>query len=179
MTKKQILFEGKYLRLLREKNWEYVERMNISGIVIIIAITDNCKLILVEQYRAPVSNSVIELPAGLVGDIPGNENECMKEAAKRELLEETGYEASRMDFITEGPPSAGLSKEIITFFYAKKLKKTGKGGGDSTENIKVHEVPLKNIEKWINKKIKQGFYIDPKVFTGIYFAIKKTKAEYL
>ena len=84
-----IIKEGKFLRLLSRNNWEYVDRKNISGIVVIAALTDEDKLILVEQFRIPVNATVIELPAGLAGDKPDERDEVFEQAARRELIEET------------------------------------------------------------------------------------------
>lgn len=172
MHEKIIIGEGKHIRLIVEGTWEYVERINVSGIVVILAVNDDNKIIFIEQHRPPVDGSVIELPAGLVGDIPGQEDEKLIDAAKRELYEETGYEAKEMTLITEGPPSAGISREIISFFQARGLNKTGDGGGDETEEIKVHEIPLNEADSWLQEKIKAGFHVDPKVFAGLYFALK-------
>ena len=94
--------EGKRVRLVRRGDWEYVTRKKSSGIVAIVAVTDDRKLVLVEQFRPPVAKSVIELPAGLAGDAAGHEQEDLTDAARRELLEETGYEADSMEFLAEG-----------------------------------------------------------------------------
>ena len=63
--------------------------------VAIIAVTDEDKLLLVEQHRPPVNQTVLELPAGLVGDLSDHPMEDLEQAAQRELLEETGYRAKR------------------------------------------------------------------------------------
>jgi len=170
--KKELIASGKFVRFVKKNGWEYFERIDITGIVVILAVTDDNKLILTEQHRPPVDNQVIELPAGLAGDIKGEESESLEVAARRELFEETGYEADSMKYLIEGPPSAGISKEIITFFKASGLKKTGKGGGDDTESIITHEVPLSQVETWLKEKMKAGFLVDPKVYTGMYFATK-------
>jgi len=86
----EILCDAKYLRLVRANGWEFVQRKNVSGIVGIIAVTSDRKLILVEQYRPPVGKNVIEIPAGLAGDSPTTRNEDLALAAMRELEEETG-----------------------------------------------------------------------------------------
>ncbi|MBN2531628.1 MAG: NUDIX hydrolase [Spirochaetales bacterium] len=173
VDKTNLAFKGKYLRLINSQGWEYVERSNCSGIVVIIAVTEDRKLLLVEQFRIPVQKSVIEFPAGLVGDLHENPNELLETAAKRELLEETGYKADHMDFILEGPPSAGLSSEIITFFYATGLQKITAGGGDHTESIKVYEIPLQEVSMFLCKKRKKGVLVDPKIYSGLYFLEKK------
>src|SRR5262245_57499864 len=92
------VWEGKHLRVRQSGRWEYVERTKSLGGVVIVAVTDDHKLLLVEQYRVPMAKAVIELPAGLAGDVEGSETEELVAAARRELLEETGYEASEMVF---------------------------------------------------------------------------------
>ena len=94
--------------------WEWVERVNATGAAVIAAVTDDRRLVLVEQYRVPMGQRVIDLPAGLVGDEPGGAHEPMIEAARRELLEETGYEADRLDCVVSGPASPGLTTEVYT-----------------------------------------------------------------
>ena len=168
------LFEGVFLRVKRKKQWEYVERCNTSGIVAILAITDKSELILVEQFRVPVNKWVIEIPAGLAGDIKGKENETLNEAAKREFLEETGYQAQRMEYLAEGPSSAGLLTEVITFFRAAELKKVSKGGGDESENIQVHVVPLIGLNSWLESKLIDGCLVDYKVYAALYLNTNKS-----
>src|SRR3954470_20386034 len=130
----QVVADGKYIQLVRQGGWEYDRRKGISGIVGVVAVTDDGKLVLVEQYRAPVRAAVIELPAGLAGDAKGHEAEDLADAARRELLEETGYEANDMRRLAAGAASAGMTDEIITLFRATGLKKTGEGTGDETED---------------------------------------------
>ena len=166
----EILFEGRFLRVRKKGHWEYVERHKASGIVAILAITNNRELILVEQFRIPVNKRVIEIPAGLAGDTEDKENEDLAEAAKRELLEETGYEAQRMEYLIEGPSSAGLSTEVVTFFRAHALRKVAQGGGDESENIQVHRVPLVELKTWIETRRREGCLVDYKVFAALYLS---------
>lgn len=164
-----ILHKGKYLALIREDNWEYVKRTNCSGIVVIAAVTRDGKALFVEQFRCPVRAQVIEWPAGLVNDRAPHDPESMETAARRELLEETGYEAGKITWLAEGPVSSGLSAEIITFYGALDVVKKGPGGGDETESIKVHEVPLREADLWLYGMKKKGYLVDPKVYVGLYF----------
>jgi len=168
---KVLLCEGKHLRLVQAQGWEYAERTKASGIVAILAITPDQKLLLTEQYRLPVNKRVIELPAGLAGDVAGAETEELTSAAQRELREETGYEAQRFEFLFEGPPSAGATSEVITFFRAVGLRRVGAGGGEENEEIELHEVPLQTVREWLHKKSAAGVLIDPKVYAGLYFAL--------
>jgi ADP-ribose pyrophosphatase len=169
MTKK-IIAEGRHLRFVETDSWEYVERKKISGIVGILAVTPEGKLLLTEQFRRPLGRKVIELPAGLAGDVAGSENEKLAIAARRELLEETGYDASRFELLACGSVSAGLSDEIITLYRATGLKKVSDGGGDGDENITVHAVPLKSLRRWLKRKEREGAVVDLKVYAGLHFA---------
>src|SRR5688500_16928283 len=119
----QVLASGKFLRLVRRGRWEYADRVNSSGAVVIVAVTDDGRLVLTEQHRLPLDRRVIELPAGLAGDEPGQSDEDFSLAARRELLEETGYECREMIELMTGPTSAGLSTEIVTMFLARGLSK--------------------------------------------------------
>jgi ADP-ribose pyrophosphatase len=166
----QVVAQGKFVRLIKRGRWEYASRTKVTGIVGIIAVTGDGKLILVEQDRPAVQKRVIEIPAGLAGDEEGQETEELAAAAKRELLEETGYEAARMEYLCEGPPSAGISDEVITLFRATGLKRTGKAGGVGGEDITVHEVALAEVPAWLAKRAKEGLTVDLKVYAGLYFA---------
>jgi ADP-ribose pyrophosphatase len=171
---KEILATGKYLRLVREGTWEYSERVGASGIVAMVPVTDAGEIVLVEQYRVPTKAFVIEIPAGLVGDKAGQEDEGLELAAARELEEETGYKAGTLRRLLEGPSSAGSSNSVITFFLATQLVKVGPGGGDEQEDITVHVVPIAGAMGWLDAQVKLGKILDPKIFAGLYFASQLT-----
>lgn len=165
----EVLFRGQHLQLLSRNGWEMCERVNATGVVTIIAVTADRRLLLTEQFRPPLRRRVIEMPAGLAGDIAGQQNEDLAVAARRELLEETGYECERMDFLAEGPSSSGLTSEIITFYRATGLRWVGPGGGDGTEDIQLHSIPLSWIRGWLRERETAGILVDPKVYAGLYF----------
>jgi len=169
----RILHEGEFLRLLRRRHWEYVERTNSRGVAVIVAVTDAGELLLVEQYRLPLQRPVIELPAGLVGDV--GETETLFEAAQRELEEETGYRAASMSELASGPTTAGLSNEITTFCQASGLTRVGSGGGDASEDITVHPVPLAGLRDWLGTQSLRAA-IDPKLYAGLWLAGIKPEA---
>ena len=161
---------GNWARMVRRGHWEFMTRLNTSGAVLITAITEDDKLILVEQYRPPLDKIVLECPAGLAGDTAEFAGEALADAARRELLEETGFRAEEMIFLTEGPPSPALNDEILTFYLARGLEKVGPGGGDETENITVHEVPMAHLEQWLAEQTASGKLVDPKIYIGLAFA---------
>lgn len=168
MSERTVLAAGRHLRFVVEEGWEYVERPRVSGIAVIVAVTREDRLLLVEQYRRPVGGRVLELPAGLAGDVAGHEGEDLADAARRELLEETGYEAGTMTPLAQGPPSVGVTSEVVTFFRAEGLRKAGPGGGDGTEAIVVHEVPSREVDAFLRSRAAGGLLVDPKVYAGLY-----------
>ena len=150
------LHTGKFLALVKEGHWEYADRTNATGAAIIVAVTEEQKLLLVEQYRIPVHARTIELPAGIIGDEPGSNDEAHAEAARRELVEETGLEAGHIAALTHGPSSSGLTSETVTLFLATELRRVGAGGGVAHADITVHEVPLTDIDSWLEGTAKEG-----------------------
>jgi ADP-ribose pyrophosphatase len=163
-----LLYATKYLNLVRKGHWYYAQRPHISGVVCIAGITPKREIILVEQYRLPVEKFVIEFPAGLAGDVAGQEQESLEQAALRELFEETGYESATMEVVFAGPSSAGLTDETITFLLATGLRKTGAGGGDGTESIVQHLVPLDRAWQFLQDQQAAGKYVDSRVPTCLY-----------
>jgi len=169
MTETITLCNGTWLRLKKRGRWEYAERTNPGGGVMIIAVTATGNVLFVEQYRPALDCRTIEMPAGLVGDHAESIGEDAVAAAHRELIEETGYSAARIDFIMAGPTSAGMSNEILAFVRAHDLTRVNDGGGDATEDIVVHEVPRAEAARWLVRRMADGFSVDPKMFAGMYF----------
>jgi ADP-ribose pyrophosphatase len=165
----ETLYEGRWLSLRKRGRWEYAERNNPGGAVIILAVTPQDKVLFVEQYRVSILQNTIEMPAGLVGDLVDQADESALLAAQRELEEETGYRCQRVEFVHRGPSSSGMSTEMITFARAWDLQKVGPGGGDETENIVVHEVPRGEAGAWLFARAAEGYSIDPKLFAGLWF----------
>jgi len=161
------LYAGKHLLLVATGEWEFVTRLTKNPAVAIVAITDDDRVILVEQYRIPAGRTVIEIPAGLSGDTAETKGEPLLESAKRELLEETGYQAARWTELGRGYSSPGLSDELIAIFLAEDLSKVENGGGDSSEKITVHEVPIRELLDWLKRR---GATMDFKMLAGIYAA---------
>ena len=164
------MWEGKYLRLVTRGRWEYAERTNAGSAVIVVAVTPENKLVFVEQFRVPMNASTIEMPAGLVGDIDANDT--LEEAARRELLEETGWLASEVEVLMVGPTSSGMSNEVVAFVRARGLTRVHAGGGDETENITVHEVPVQDAPRWLAAKMAEGYGLDAKLWAGLWLVDK-------
>lgn len=165
----ETLYQGRWLTLRKRGRWEYVERNNPGGAVIILAITPDDRILFVEQYRVAILQRTIEMPAGLIGDLVDQADEGALLAAQRELEEETGYRCSRIEFIHEGPSSSGMSTEMIVFARAHDLVRVGPGGGDASEDIIVHEVPRDQAGAWLFARAAEGYSIDPKLFAGLWF----------
>lgn len=168
------LYRGRYLSLVERDDWEYAMRVNATGVVALVAVTDANELLLVEQFRIPLGCRVLELPAGLVGDAADPE-ESVLDAARRELLEETGYEAGQLQVLMTGPSAAGMSNEIITFVEARSLCRVAEGGGDASEDITVHVIPLHQVNDWITARAAGGTPADPKIFSALFWLGQKTQ----
>ena len=163
----ETMCEGKWLRLVRRGRWEYAERTHADGMaVIIIAATPDDRVLFVEQSRIPLGGKTIEMPAGLVGDQAGEDT--LEDAARRELVEETGWSAGRVEVLLVGPTSSGMSNERIAFVRATGLERVGPGGGDSTEDIIVHEVPRADAPAWLMRKRSEGYELDLKLWAGLW-----------
>jgi len=145
--------------------WEFVKRIKGIQAAVILAITDRRDIILVEQYRPPLGKACIELPAGLVGDDGADENPIA--AAKRELLEETGYTATNWDCVGEFASSPGMVGEIFHLYRATGLSRQGPGGGVEGEGITVHSVPLLDLPAFIKHSRARGCAIDTRLLLGL------------
>src|SRR4249919_3953121 len=166
-NERRTVYEGKWLRVKTCGRWEYAERTHADGLaVIIVAATPENKLLLVEQFRIPVDSKTIEMPAGLVGDIDAEESLAL--CAERELLEETGWQAGKIEVLMTGPTSAGFSSERVCFVRATDLTRVHAGGGDAHENIRVHEVPVTEAPRWLTQKLAEGFAVDPRLWAGLW-----------
>lgn len=167
----RVVAATKYLRLIDRDGWFFVDRPNAHGVTVIVAVTDDHRLVLVEQHRPALGGPVIELPAGLAGDDLEQAGEALEMAARRELLEETGYTCARMDPIVHCASAPGLASEVLTLFRATGLEKTGPGGGLACEGITVHEIPLAEVPTWLKARSDAGALVAIKVYAGLYFAL--------
>jgi ADP-ribose pyrophosphatase len=169
--KLKAVYDGKFIRVIDRNGWEYASRKNLSGIVGIIGVTERNELLLIEQFRPPINKPVIEIPAGLAGDLKGSRNEGLAKAARRELLEETGYICKTLRQVAAGTASAGICDEIITLFVATGLTHIGTAHGDGTEHITTHLIPLDKVEAWLRKQRRNGKEVDLKVYAALHWAM--------
>jgi ADP-ribose pyrophosphatase len=173
---KKIVWNGKFMSAVEityrdakgvVRTWEALERLSIGGIVVMVAVTPAGDVLLEKQFRPPLGRDVIELPAGLVD--PG---ESMETAAKRELIEETGWAAKNLDFLAEGPISTGASTEVLRAYLCTGLEHVGKNGGDDNEIIEVIDVPMNHAQEFLQNAQSKGTLVDLKVYGLIELANK-------
>ncbi len=157
----KIVWQGRYLTTKIRGKWEYVARARGIRAAVILAIDDDNHVLLVEQYRVPLGRACIELPAGLIGDHHVGEDDIA--AAARELEEETGFRAGRMEFLGEFYSSPGMVSESFSLLRADELEQVGPGGGLDGEDITVHRVLLDNIAGFIAERRALGDAIDVKL----------------
>ncbi|KAB2338967.1 NUDIX hydrolase [Cytobacillus depressus] len=148
------LFTGKVISLqvedveLPNGNMSKREIIKHPGAVAVIALTDDQKIIMVEQYRKALEKAIVEIPAGKleVGEDP-------EVCAKRELEEETGYECKEMEWLISFYTSPGFADEIIHLYIAKGLvKKENPAPPDEDEFVNLLELTLEEAEQLIVEK---------------------------
>ena len=144
--KSEKIYEGTIINLRRDKvtaqggtaSREIIEH---NGGAVIAALTEDKKLVMVRQYRKPADKVMLEVPAGKID--PG---EMPLEAAVRELKEETGYTASKVEFLTEFYPSVGYSEERLYLYLCTGLT-PGETCFDENEAIEIEEIDLDRLFK--------------------------------
>jgi len=162
----EVLWAGKFVRALKRGKWEYASRANDINAVVILAEYDG-KMILIDQPRVAPDCRCVELPAGLVGD--EDPNATPEDTAIKELEEETGFTAERVERIGEFYASPGMLSESFTLVRAHGLRKIGDGGGDENEDINVHLVARADIPNFIEQKRAEGFGVDVKLLIFMNF----------
>lgn len=153
----EIMWQGNFVTAKRKGRWEYVSRSRGIKAAVILAVEDG-HVLLVEQFRVPLGRNCIELPAGLIGD--ETEGEDPLEAAGRELEEETGYRAAKLESLGEYYSSPGMVSESFTLVRASGLTKVGDGGGTDGENITVHRVALSGLQAFLETKRAENIGVD-------------------
>jgi ADP-ribose pyrophosphatase len=156
----EVMWEGKFVRVLKRERWEYASRSRDIRAVVVLAEHEG-QVILVEQPRVPTGCRCIELPAGLVGD--QDPDATVEDTAIKELEEETGFTAERIERLGDFYASPGMLAEGFTLVRAHGVRRIGEGGGDEHEDIVVHLVPRSGIPIFIEQKRAEGLGVDAKM----------------
>ncbi|MFW6273387.1 MAG: NUDIX hydrolase [Halanaerobium sp.] len=162
-TAGEIIYSGNILKLHRDevefpdKHKSIREVVEHSGGVSVIAENDEGKIILIRQYRYPVDEVIYEIPAGKL-----EEDEEIAECALRELREETGYQAEKMEEIFRFYPTPGYSTETIYIFKAENLEYVGR---ELDEGEYIEVVPKSREE--LKELYKKGAIKDSKTLIAV------------
>lgn len=156
----EIVWQGRFITTKRRGTWEYVSRSRGIGAAVILAVHEGA-VVLVEQFRVPLGRNCLELPAGLIGD--ETSGEAPELAAARELEEETGFRAGRLENLGEFYSSPGMVSECFHLMRAHDLERVHEGGGVEGEGIIVHVVPLDALEGFLEAKRAEGCGVDVKL----------------
>ena len=169
--KKETIYEGKILNLRRdvvqavggEATREVIEH---NGAVAMVALTDDGKVIMVKQYRYPMRKVILEIPAGKIDKGETDPDE----AAARELKEETGYTAGRMEKMGKIYPSVGYSEEGIELYLCRDLV-PGETDMDEDEAIDIEEYDFDEA----CRMAESGEIRDAKTICALLMARAKTR----
>lgn len=148
------------------ENYYTIEKPDIA---IITAITEKNEIILIKQYRHPVKSVRYEIPAGYME----KSDKTILQTAKRELLEETGYKASKFIKIRSAYASAGNMDNTVHFFIAFNAKKIDHQNLDKNEEIEVKVVPVKKALKLL----KEENIMDLGSATGVMLTLEYLKQK--
>src|SRR4051794_3322237 len=162
----EVKWAGKYVRVLKRDKWEYASRTDNIGAVVVLAEFEG-KMILVDQPRVAPDCRCVELPAGLVGD--QDPNATPESTAIKELEEETGFTADRIERLGDFYASPGMLSESFTLVRAHGVRRIGEGGGDENEDINVHLVARQDIPSFVKQKRAEGFGVDVKLLIFMNF----------
>lgn len=186
VVKKKTLWEGKFIKAIlisyedhtgTIREWEAISRINCSGVVVIIPITDKNEVVLIRQFRPALNNYAIEFPAGLV-----NPGEDIISAGIRELIEETGHTSDNVFLFTEGVMSTGINTEKWNVLLATNIKEAPasvrrKHQPDVNENIETLNVPLDNTYDILQGFSLNGDEVDLRIFGLLELAKQKLKPK--
>ena len=166
------IFEGRVISLkvdevtLPNGKTSNREIVNHPGAVAVIALTDDNKIILVEQYRKALERSIIEIPAGKLE--PGEAPEL---TARRELEEETGYGCNELTYLQTFATSPGFADEVIHLFIARGLYKIENAAvADEDEFVELLEVTLEEAEQMV---AEQKIYDAKTAFAVLWLKLNK------
>jgi ADP-ribose pyrophosphatase len=157
----ETMWAGRFVQAQRRGKWEFAGRVGGIRAVVILAEHEG-QWILVEQPRAAVGGQCLELPAGLVGD--HGDGATVEGTAVKELEEETGFTAERIERLGDYHASPGMLSESFTLVRAHGVRKIGEGGGVAgEEDIIVHLVPKGELAEFIADRRAAGVAVDVKM----------------
>lgn len=145
--KNELVFQNNVLKIFEEKlrlpnckevTWSFIEGREA---VAVLALTKDGKIVFVNQYRPAIKKNLLEIPAGVIED-----NETPEEAAIRELEEETGYMAGKLEKLCEFYNSPGISDAKIYIFKATDLIETEQKL-DEDEFLEIKEFHIDEVKK--------------------------------
>jgi len=140
----------------------YREYVTHPGAVVIVPILDNGNLVLEKQFRYPLHQVFIELPAGKI-----DPNEDVLVTGQRELLEETGYVAKNWVKLGIQHPCIGYSNEVIHMYLATDLT-SGQHAWDEGEFLEIFDVGFEDCLEMVQR----GEITDSKTITALFLAEK-------
>jgi ADP-ribose pyrophosphatase len=159
----RLAYDGGLLKVKRDEvrlpdgGMAWREYVLHPGAVMVLAFVDDDTILLERQYRYPKQRHFIELPAGKLE--PG---EPPLETARRELIEECGFEAADWARVTTIDPCIGYSNEVIHLYAARGLKHVG-AKLDVGEHLEVFEARIGDAVEWV----RDGVITDTKTMIGI------------
>ena len=146
-----LIYTGKTVSLrvdtveVPNKGYQKREIVEHNGVVAVIAITEDNKIILVKQYRKSIEDVVLEIPGGKL-----ELNENPRECAIREFRKKTGYDAESFKLIHKFYPSVGFSNQMIFIYLAKKLEKLEDKQEEQQIEIKEIDIAKEFIETMLH-----------------------------
>ncbi|QTA38385.1 NUDIX hydrolase [Thermosipho ferrireducens] len=138
------------------------------GAVAVVPVTEDNRIVFVKQYRYPIKQVLLEIPAGKFDSPEENPLDC----AKRELKEETGFTASNYTYMGYIYTTPGFSNEIIHLYLATGLTK----GNMKTDEDEIIEIEIKDFEEAVQKCIT-GEITDAKTIIGVMKAYHMLRSE--
>lgn len=166
MKKERNVYQGIIVDVYRKPFDDLdAEIIRHPGGVAVAAQKENGDFFIVKQFRYAVEENLYEFPAGKI-----DPNEEPQTTALRELREETGYEAHKIEYLGKVYPSPAYLDEVLYLYYACDLNFVGQDL-DENEELSVHSMPLEEIEE----KILNGEIVDAKTIALIYHLKNKHK----
>ncbi len=142
--------------------------VELPSTVCALAITEEGNVLMERQYRHPLEETIIELPGGFT-----DPNEEPLVAIERELLEETGYEFSSIDYLGKVSANPGVLSGYTYLYLARGGKKVASQSLDANEEIELLQIPLEAVRSMLEKnEIVQALHV-----SCLLYAFKKLDNE--